>query len=205
MKSIVAGSSYGPKGLRSLEAVKELHAKGLNQRQIAEALGLSQTTVWQRLKDSGCSPTRPGRSPRPDVTAERIQALVDSGMTRGQAAVALGCSASHVSVVMNRAGVSGSAAQSASPLHSVKQKRNFNSHLKNRYGIDTDEFDRIRDAQGGACAVCGVRPTGNLCVDHCHATGRVRGLLCHHCNKAIGLLRDSPEACRRAAEYLQAH
>lgn len=43
-----------------------------------------------------------------------------------------------------------------------------------------------------------------LVVDHCHATGHVRGLLCHNCNRALGLLKDSEQALQRALKYLQA-
>lgn len=56
-------------------------------------------------------------------------------------------------------------------------------------------------SQEGKCLLCG-RPGGVLCVDHCHSTGMVRGLLCHWCNKALGLAGDDPELLRRMAEYV---
>ncbi len=68
-----------------------------------------------------------------------------------------------------------------------------------------DEYNRMLTAQGGVCAICGVktaRKGWRLAVDHCHATGRVRGLLCHRCNSAIGMMRESAELMRRAADYL---
>lgn len=43
-----------------------------------------------------------------------------------------------------------------------------------------------------------------IVIDHCHATGRIRGLLCHNCNRALGLLKDSEENLKRAIEYLKA-
>lgn len=59
------------------------------------------------------------------------------------------------------------------------------------------------EEQGGVCAICG---TGNgqkmLHVDHDHGTGRVRGLLCHQCNRVLGLAHDNPELMRKAIEYL---
>ncbi|MFG2956956.1 endonuclease domain-containing protein [Streptomyces sp. NPDC048291] len=54
-------------------------------------------------------------------------------------------------------------------------------------------------SQYGICAICLSAPPVH--VDHCHKTGRVRGVLCFNCNSAIGKLRDDPDAARRAAAY----
>ncbi len=75
------------------------------------------------------------------------------------------------------------------------------SRLKKKYGITRDDFDKMVDAQVGLCAVCLRKPL-RLHVDHCHETGRIRGLLCGSCNRAIGLLGDCPESLRRAIDYL---
>jgi len=60
--------------------------------------------------------------------------------------------------------------------------------------------------QEGRCAICGTQDPGrnwpSFNVDHDHATGRVRGLLCANCNDAIGKLKDDPTLLHRAAEYL---
>jgi hypothetical protein len=80
-----------------------------------------------------------------------------------------------------------------------------------KYGITLDEYERRAVEQGGVCAICqqsesaagnhgGVR---RLTVDHDHATGVVRGLLCSRCNVAIGMLDDDPERFVAAAEYLR--
>ncbi len=72
------------------------------------------------------------------------------------------------------------------------------------YGITIQEHNRLRDEQGNVCAICGgVNKDQALCIDHDHATGEVRGLLCHACNRAIGLLKDDPELMVRAAEYIR--
>lgn len=59
--------------------------------------------------------------------------------------------------------------------------------------------------QNGACAICGgVNKDGRkLFVDHDHATGQVRGLLCNLCNRGIGNMRDSIKLLRAAADYLE--
>jgi hypothetical protein len=82
------------------------------------------------------------------------------------------------------------------------------SALKKKYGLTVEEFDRMLAEQGNGCAICGRSDAdsrgGRLHVDHCHATGRVRGLLCSACNTAIGKLNDDPELLGRAREYLLA-
>ena len=74
------------------------------------------------------------------------------------------------------------------------------------YGITADEYYRMHRYQLGTCAIC-QRATGarkKLSVDHCHATGVVRGLLCSTCNaKVLGHLRDDIQAFERAIDYLK--
>lgn len=76
--------------------------------------------------------------------------------------------------------------------------------LKAKYGITLEEYNLLLINQGGGCAVCGYIPHQGevLCVDHCHNSLRVRGLLCHPCNKALGNLKDDPELLQKAIEYL---
>lgn len=76
-------------------------------------------------------------------------------------------------------------------------------HLRQRYRLTPDAFERMVVEQGGACAICGAEVP--LHVDHCHATGRVRALLCNHCNCALGQLREDPGIARAVAEYLERH
>jgi hypothetical protein len=74
------------------------------------------------------------------------------------------------------------------------------SGLRHRYGIGLSEYTAMHEAQGGKCGIC-LRPK-RLCVDHDHATTRVRGLLCVTCNQAIGMLDDDPALLFRAIRYL---
>jgi len=85
----------------------------------------------------------------------------------------------------------------------------FERRLKGRYGIDLVSYNALLEKQGGGCAICGGPPNGRSAdafhVDHDHATGKVRGLLCHHCNTAIGSLRDDVSLIEKAAAYLRLH
>lgn len=69
-----------------------------------------------------------------------------------------------------------------------------------KYGLSQEEYQQLLLDQNFACAIC--ESPDDLVVDHCHKTGRVRGLLCGHCNKAIGLLMDDPIRCKKASDYL---
>lgn len=75
--------------------------------------------------------------------------------------------------------------------------------LARLYGISKDDYEAMRLAQRGVCAVC-LGPPGrkSLSVDHDHATGAVRGLLCSACNLALGSLRDDPRRIASLLEYI---
>lgn len=70
-----------------------------------------------------------------------------------------------------------------------------------KYRLYPIEYDRLVAKQNGCCASCGEQ-TDALVVDHDHSTGKVRGLLCHPCNKALGFLRDDPSRIQRLYSYL---
>lgn len=78
-------------------------------------------------------------------------------------------------------------------------------HLKDWYGITLEEFQLLLNSQRGLCAICGEPEAGKyrLSVDHCHETGRIRGLLCRKCNVAIGMLKESVTVLEAAIRYLQ--
>lgn len=81
-------------------------------------------------------------------------------------------------------------------------------HRLAKYGLDASAFAALLEKQHGTCAICRVLLAGGsaaghgLAVDHCHTTGRVRGLLCNHCNRGLGLFHDDPAALLAAAGYL---
>lgn len=80
-------------------------------------------------------------------------------------------------------------------------------HLRRFYGISLVQFKILNGAQGGQCKICGGPPTGKmkrLCVDHCHISGNIRGLLCRACNSLLGHAKDNPEILKKAIAYLAA-
>jgi hypothetical protein len=72
-----------------------------------------------------------------------------------------------------------------------------------RYGLGAADVDTMLAEQDGRCAICAAVLDETPHIDHCHKTGRVRGLLCRNCNVGLGNFADDPERLRRAAEYLE--
>jgi hypothetical protein len=87
------------------------------------------------------------------------------------------------------------------------RKKTIARNRENLYGITDDEYNRIGVEQAGVCATCKKirrwRGTESLHVDHCHETGRVRGLLCYYCNAALGLIGDDIQTLQAMIEYLE--
>lgn len=84
-----------------------------------------------------------------------------------------------------------------------KKSRQPRSRLKERYGITEEEYYQMALEQGYRCKICNKEQvTRRFCVDHCHKTGRVRGLLCSSCNKMLGLAKDNQEILHQAIFYL---
>lgn len=75
--------------------------------------------------------------------------------------------------------------------------------LNRLYGLSVEQFMEMLSNQGGVCGICGgVTLNKSLSVDHNHTTGQVRGLLCHRCNTAIGLLNEDVEIMYKVIKYL---
>jgi hypothetical protein len=72
------------------------------------------------------------------------------------------------------------------------------------YGISLEQYEAMVARQGGLCAICKCKPDKTLCVDHCHATGRVRALLCSSCNSMLGFAQDDPRRLEAGGGYLHA-
>ncbi len=97
-----------------------------------------------------------------------------------------------------------------------KQHMNANNGLRTKFGITIETYLEMYHGQEGLCLLCdrpGVglgmnegrqRGTyGYLCLDHCHKTGKLRGLICWNCNLGLGYFQDSAEVLRKAADYLE--
>lgn len=79
-------------------------------------------------------------------------------------------------------------------------------YMLHRYGLTIEQYKAMVEAQHGVCKICGRPPCDRwkrLHVDHNHVTGKVRGLLCHHCNTALGNFGDSIELLKAAVGYLE--
>jgi hypothetical protein len=98
----------------------------------------------------------------------------------------------------------------ADPLTDVKKeymkKYGKEYYLKTKYNLSKDEYNKLLQEHNHKCAICSVDEVdalkGKLYVDHCHNTGKIRGLLCHHCNTGIGMLKDSTKILALAISYL---
>lgn len=85
-------------------------------------------------------------------------------------------------------------------------KRKRERDLIRQYGISLLEYNALLEKQNRVCAIChSVPEQGSLCVDHDHSTSKIRGLLCHACNVALGNFRDSKQFLKQAISYLEAH
>lgn len=96
----------------------------------------------------------------------------------------------------------------------TNSKKAKNNHLKRNFNLSLDEYNRLIIQQNNCCSICKknedvidkrLNKPRNLCVDHCHKTGKFRALLCSRCNKGIGLLKEDIQILENAIQYLKEH
>jgi ribosomal protein S14 len=91
--------------------------------------------------------------------------------------------------------------------HRKNPGKQRNNDLKRLYGINLEDYNKLLTEQNNCCAICGAdKPGGknpSFNVDHCHTTGKVRGLLCKSCNIALGEFKDDVDTLQKAVLYLQ--
>lgn len=89
-----------------------------------------------------------------------------------------------------------------------RKNKTRDESLRRQYGLSKQEFDDMRAQQEYRCKICGAEEgtwkanAARLVVDHCHATGRIRGLLCPSCNRGLGQFEDQPLRLLAAVTYL---
>lgn len=80
------------------------------------------------------------------------------------------------------------------------------TRLKANYGMTPEQWQAMFNAQGCKCAICESTDAGSKAgwnTDHCHKSGRVRFILCAHCNRGLGAFKDNPDVMRKAAKMLE--
>lgn len=90
--------------------------------------------------------------------------------------------------------------------HAKYRDVNINWKLQKRYGITIDDYNEMFSNQKGCCKICERHQSmlsKKLRVDHCHATGKVRGLLCDACNVSLGLFKENINTLKNAINYLK--
>lgn len=88
----------------------------------------------------------------------------------------------------------------AAQIQKRKERAKFNQIYRN-YGLTKEQYLAMLNEQNYCCKICDEPE--KLCVDHCHTTGKVRGLLCNSCNRAIGSLKENIKSLTKAIEYLK--
>ena len=81
-----------------------------------------------------------------------------------------------------------------------------NQLLQKNFGVTLDQYNFMLESQNGVCAICNLHTEKEkrmLAVDHCHKTGKIRGLLCRFCNQAIGQFNDDIQRLDNAINYLK--
>lgn len=93
--------------------------------------------------------------------------------------------------------------------HGLSKTKEYdnNRFMRVKYGVTSEKYQEMLDSQNGVCAICKTKPNFDkwkkrFVIDHCHVTGRVRGLLCDPCNRGIGMLKDDPSILENAIKYL---
>lgn len=184
-----------------LSAVMIDYCDGMKHKEIARKYGMSPTTVLKYVKNRGLGMR---------VDHEKIKQLNQLGMKvcpKGK----YGCGET-LSIDQfnpNCHYCKKCSAKTSRSYHKTDrgQIRWRSRNYQKCFGITIDDYEKMLKAQDGKCAICQRRPgidqEKRLHVDHCHTTGKVRGLLCSKCNCGIGHLADSPERLRKAASYIE--
>ena len=89
----------------------------------------------------------------------------------------------------------------------IRKDRDRKRNLK-KYNLTEDQYNKMLSDQNYSCKICDtheIKLTRKLAVDHCHATGKIRGLLCNACNTSLGKLKEDTKIMQKLIEYVKEH
>ncbi len=91
--------------------------------------------------------------------------------------------------------------------HSIRRGSKITSYRLKKYGITEKDFYEALEKQSRRCSICKkyFRSFSEIAIDHCHASGKFRELLCNNCNSGLGFFRDNVESIKAAAKYIEKH
>lgn len=87
-----------------------------------------------------------------------------------------------------------------------ENRKRYGNWIKRKYGITIEEYECLLYNQDNKCAICfssDPKGKGGFHIDHCHESGKIRGILCSMCNLMLGKAGDDPALLRRAANYIE--
>lgn len=90
-------------------------------------------------------------------------------------------------------------------VRAITREQTRRWYMKSKYNLTRDAYDAMLTAQGNACAICFTPDPGakrDWRIDHVHGTKKIRGLLCHNCNVAIGHVKENTDVLKRMITYL---
>jgi len=193
------------------EYVARSYAEGKSVAQLVRELRRDRQTVLAALAAAGVkrrttwSRRRGGARLASELDGQRLRQAYESGQTLQQLAADEGVAPPTIRKALLAAGTT---LRRTGPEQKDTRSK-LAARLFRLYGITADDYNQLLAEQGEQCAICGcgsnhARNHGKscLCVDHCHTSGQVRGLLCQTCNIGISYFADSGELLRGAAQYL---
>jgi recombination endonuclease VII len=152
-----------------------------------------------RCADCGQAFSPPKQMGRPPERCEPCRVIYDRHMSKKRSAAWRAANPERAKAMQNKH-------NRARLLTDEYRQLNRERMVQAKYGLSPAELDAMIEAHAGGCAICGGPPNGpgtRLHIDHCHTTGRIRGMLCGKCNTMLGLAGDNPERLELAAAYIR--
>lgn len=142
------------------------------------------------------------------MTKEKLEELISTGATRkcNKCNQILPVSQFHIKADKNsnHYRFNSPCKSCAHGSRNVNYQKAYQRRIK--YNLTQEEYDLKLKEQNYSCAICDIHKddcSKEFCVDHCHKTGKVRGLLCNHCNSGIGFFKECDHVMKKAIQYLK--